>query len=68
MATTTSSLRQAVERLLGDESLDDFVTSRRKLDVSWRRVRDELRDTTGVDVTHETLRSWFPDPDAEVVG
>lgn len=57
----TSSLRQAVDRLLGDESLDDFVNSRRDRELSWRRIRDDLRDATGTDVTHETLRAWFPD-------
>lgn len=43
--------------------LADFVTSRRDAGKSWRRIALELRDATGtvVDVTHETLRSWFLD-------
>jgi hypothetical protein len=54
-----SATQQLAEIKLGS-SLEEFVTSRRQRDVSWRKISLELRDATGVDVTHETLRSWFP--------
>ncbi len=57
----TTSLRQAVARLVPDADLEEFVRSRRDAGMAWRKVSNELRDETGVDVTHETLRSWFPD-------
>ncbi len=42
-----------------DGSLENFVLSRRAKSVSWRKISNELRDTTGVDVAYETLRSWY---------
>lgn len=44
-----------------DGGLNDFVHSRRDRGASWRRISLDIRDEVGVDVTHETLRSWFPD-------
>ena len=41
--------------------LEDYVTGRRAKGHSWRRISLNLRDDIGVDVTHETLRSWYPD-------
>lgn len=43
--------------------LEHFVRTRRSDGRSWRLIaRDLYEKTTGViDVTHETLRSWFPD-------
>jgi len=54
-----SATQQLAEIKLGS-SLEDFVKTRRP-HTSWRRITLELRDATGVDVTHETLRSWYPD-------
>jgi len=60
MASTI--LRDAVQRLLGDDvELEQFVRSRRSQGVPWRRVALDVYDATGLAVTHESLRSWFPD-------
>lgn len=45
--------------------LEEFVTFRRKLGVSWRNIARQIHDATGVAVTHETIRAWFPDDAAE---
>ncbi len=50
--------------LLGDSGpLETFVRERRAAGRSWRQIeRDLYRATDGeVDVTFETIRSWFPD-------
>lgn len=49
-------------RLGADGPLGSFVRSRRAAGLSWRRIERDLLDRTGVDVTGETLRTWFPDP------
>lgn len=52
--------------LLADTLLDDgiesFVRARRSEGASWRRIALDLWEATDrkVEVTHETLRSWFP--------
>lgn len=61
---TNSSLHQAVDRLLED-GIEVFVTSRRSTGRSWRRIGNDLRDATGIDVSYETLRAWFPDEPSE---
>jgi len=41
--------------------LEEYVAEARARGTSWRRISLNLRDETGgeVDITHETLRSWF---------
>ena len=57
---TQTTLHTAADRLLGDAGpLEELVADRRNQGVSWRKIAGELRDLTGIDVTHETLRSWF---------
>ena len=57
---TQTTLHTAADRLLGDAGpLEELVADRRNQGVSWRKIAAELRDLTGIDVTHETLRSWF---------
>lgn len=46
--------------------LREYVTDRRAKGDSWRRISLDIRDEIGLDVTHETLRSWYPD-DAQAV-
>ena len=59
---TQTTLHTAADRLLGDAGpLEDLVADRRNQGVSWRKIAAELRDLTGIDVTCETLRSWFPE-------
>lgn len=59
---TTTPLRILADHLTGD--LDRFVRDRRAGGESWRSISQALLDETGgqVDITHETLRRWFPDP------
>lgn len=50
------------DHLLGGEGqLAELVDQRRAEGVSWRRIARELEERTGVVVTHETIRSWFPE-------
>lgn len=62
MASTV--LRDAIEKLLGDDDLEQFVRTRRAQHMPWRRVALDVYDATGVAVTHESLRSWFPDDES----
>lgn len=55
-----SSLHRALDKLM-DGALAEYVTSRRTQGDSWRSIAVDIRDKTGSDVTHETLRSWFPE-------
>lgn len=48
-------------KLGGDGALKDLVLARRAEGVSWRLIARDVYDATGVDVTHESLRSWFPE-------
>lgn len=49
--------------ILLDGKLAAYVRTARAAGKSWRRIAIEIRDDTDreIDVTHETLRSWFPD-------
>jgi hypothetical protein len=58
MATETSLFRMADRMLNG--RLREFVQESRRAGKPWRDIAAELRDQ-GADVSHETLRSWFPD-------
>ena len=64
MATTATTTKRLAEVLL-DESLDDFVLSRRAQTPprAWRLVARDLWEATDgqIDVTYETLRSWYPE-------
>lgn len=58
--------RKLADLLLGEAGpLEEFVAARRPK--SWRLIaRDLLEATDGkVDVTHETLRQWFPEHQAK---
>lgn len=55
-------LKSALEKLLGeDDTLEAFVRTRRAEGTSWRQISVDLHNATGVLVTHESLRAWFPD-------
>lgn len=52
------------DHLLGDDGpLERFVAERRAAGRSWRLIARDLVEATdsAVDVTFETLRSWFPE-------
>lgn len=59
MATATRSL---IEVQLKGRSLAALVSYNRKRGSSWQVIADEVRDLTGVIVSRETLRGWFPEP------
>lgn len=59
------------DHLLGAEGpLEDFVALRRSEGRAWRLIARDLYEATDckVDVTYETLRSWFPDETVEAAG
>lgn len=57
MESATPTRRLADTLLAG--RLDDFVAARRQQGISWRLISRELYDATQLDITHETLRSWY---------
>jgi hypothetical protein len=56
--------RRLADLLLGG-SLDEFVLTRRREGRSWRLISRDIWETTDgeLDITYETLRSWFADGD-----
>lgn len=63
--TNQSPTFRLADNLLGG-TLEAFVKERRAAGVPWRTVSRDLWEATGkqVDVTYETLRTWFPDDEA----
>ena len=59
----TPTYRLADLQLSG--GLEEYVRSRRVAGRSWRRIALDLLDDIDLDVTHETLRSWFPEDPAD---
>lgn len=69
-STTQTPSRRLADLLLGEDGpLEQFVRARRvkpaddKPQRSWRLIARDLLEATGgqVDLTGESLRSWFPD-------
>lgn len=71
MATeSTTPTREVLDlrlQTVTGRTLADFVTSKRSETPrrSWRLIARDIYETTGRDVTYETLRSWFPAVDVE---
>jgi hypothetical protein len=57
MASLTAT-RRLLDLLL-DGHLESFIQERRDQQVPWRLIAREVYERTGVDITAETLRSWF---------
>lgn len=57
MAATPSRLYRQIERQL-DGTLADFVAERRP-HTSWREIATELTTVTEIEVSWESLRTWF---------
>lgn len=56
--------KTATQRLLDHlipAGLEAYVAQKRRAGVSWRRVSLDLRDDFEVDVTPQTLHSWYRD-------
>lgn len=67
--TVQTPTHRLADVLLGDEGpLEEFVRSRRRTGRSWRLVARDLYEVTDrqIDLTYETLRTWFPDEPALV--
>lgn len=60
-----SAKRQLIEDRLG-RPLADFVAERHRPYVrnsGWRTIAADVKEATGVVVSHETLRAWFDSAD-----
>ena len=68
MDTTPRTANQRLADVILGRSVDDFVTERREGGKSWRLIARDLYSVTDgqVDVTAETLRSWYPDAAEQV--
>jgi hypothetical protein len=58
MPTATKAL---IEAKLTTAVLDDMVAECRQAGRSWRVIANEVRYFTGVNISGETLRGWYPD-------
>ncbi len=52
-----SAMRRLATVLLG-EPVNEWITAKRAMGMSWRSIANHLEDETSVSVTHETLRQW----------
>ena len=61
--STTETPTQRLATLILGRDLGSFVAERRAEGRAWRFVARDLYEATGgeIDVTYETLRSWYPD-------
>ena len=57
---TASPTRRLLDHLTSGR-FGTYVADRRNAGKSWRQVSLDIRDDFAIDVTHETLRNWFPD-------
>ncbi|KDE14218.1 hypothetical protein [Rhodococcus aetherivorans] len=58
MATAT---RHLIEMQLKGKTLSALVSTERRNGRSWQSIADEVHKRTGVCVSRETLRKWFPE-------
>lgn len=53
---------QLADLALGENGpLERFVRERRGQGRAWRLIARDLYERVNIDVTYETLRSWFPE-------
>lgn len=57
---TRSPLHDLIQTRLGRD-LSTYVGTRRKRGHTWREIASDLTSVTGVKVTYESLRRWYPD-------
>lgn len=62
MPPAPSRYTQRLAGILLGGSLEEFVRSRRP-ERGWRLIHEDLLEATDgeINVSHETLRSWYPD-------
>lgn len=54
---------KAIEAKLGGPGeVEAFIRTRRATKRSWRFIARDLEEATGIEVTEQTVRLWFPDP------
>lgn len=56
-----SPTRHLIELSLKGRTLNALVRSGRRTGRSWQSITDEIRDQTGINVSRETVRGWFPE-------
>ncbi|KDQ02232.1 hypothetical protein EN35_14225 [Rhodococcus qingshengii] len=57
----TTATQRLIELQLEGESLKDLVVSARSSGQSWKSIAEEIHVRTGVIVSRESVRGWFPD-------
>jgi hypothetical protein len=62
----TRSLTEQLAEVRLARPLSGWVRERRDQGVAWREIAREL-ERFNVSVSHETLRVWYPDPEAEPI-
>lgn len=62
MATVESPMQRLASIELGEDVVA-FIGKRRQAGAAWRIIARDIYEQTGhrVDVTHETLRTWYTD-------
>lgn len=64
---TASTTRQLAEELVSvklGRSLAEYVSEKRAVERprwGWRLIAQQLKDDTGLDLSHEALRNWYGD-------
>jgi len=62
MSVMATATRELIEiKFPPGKTLAGLVSTRRRQGIGWRRIADEVTDTTGVPVSFATIRRWFPD-------
>jgi hypothetical protein len=55
------TIKQRLVDALLDEELGEYVRKARAAGESWQRISMALSQKTGLYVTYESLRSWYPE-------
>lgn len=53
-------------RMPAGQTLAGLVLQRRKAGIGWRRIADEIGNSTGVIVSHATVKRWFNELDRKL--
>ena len=65
--SSTSRTYQLIEERL-DGTLADYIRDRRPPQATWRQLAADIQEKTGVNVSYETLRTWFGDAERTEAG
>ena len=65
-ATPTSTAYQLADIKLAEHGgVADYIATKRTAGRSWRLISRDLYEDTGLDITFETLRRWFPETETK---